>query len=271
MGSVPPGSKYVWYDADTLIYLAAIRACKLDVPIEAVDVLISNMYARFESDLRDAFGDDITVIHCLSPSRTFRHEICDTYKANRIGKWKPPLLSYCIEVYETLFPCIRWDNHEADDICSILHHQIPGHILCSGDKDLQQCPGTLFNPRTKVTSNITPESALFHRMYQWMVGDSADGYGGAYLIGDAKATKLLQKWFDNEPPDVVQCVENILEVYETQNIKAEDKGKDSRDPTQQFYMSQMLIERFTDVESLPNPVSFLQAVQNQRQNIALPL
>lgn len=262
VGSAPQDGKYVWFDADTLIYLCALRADKLDLPIEVTEKAVTDMYDRFvEALTRECKGmGELVVVSCLSPSRTFRHEVLDTYKANRIGKWKPPLLAHYVDTFKELYPHLLWEMHEADDICSILNYQIPGHIVASGDKDLRQCPGTLYNPRTESVETINKHTSIYNRLYQWLVGDSADGYKGCYMIGDKKAHKILCEYPDLDMSNLIGVISEIESVYATQNAKLEAKEAEPHDMHKQFMMSQMLTERWDADAPLPDPISYLSSL-----------
>ena len=256
MGSAPQGSKYLWFDADTLIYLAAITECKFDLPFECADLVLKNAMTRFQEVAEQQIGHPVVVLPCLSSSPTFRHQLEPSYKANRIGKWRPPLLPLYTDVFKELYPCLVVDNYEADDIVGILHSQIPGHILCSGDKDLQQFAGLLYNPRTLEFKNITLTDALRFRLFQWIKGDTADGYGGCAGIGDVKAGRLVDSHIDSILKGFLEpVVSDILELYAIQNSKEVAKEREPRDPIINFQMSQILYKPNTNIS---DPVLFLQ-------------
>jgi DNA polymerase-1 len=90
-------------------------------------------------------------------------------------------------------PVIEWPTLEGDDVCGILATEpYKGkRTVASIDKDLANIPGTLFNPRTEATHQITEESARIWHLMQTLTGDPTDGYKGCPGIGEIKAAKLL--------------------------------------------------------------------------------
>lgn len=253
VGSVLPArTKYLWFDADTLIYLCALRDAYLDLPLECAPFLVSKAMDRLKATAERKLGHPVVFVNCLSTSHTFRHDINPDYKSNRVGKWRPPLLATYIEAFKELYPYILVDGYEADDLVGILHHNIPGHVLCSGDKDLKQFPGLHFNPRTEEVYTITEQESIDFRLYQWLVGDSADGYPGAYLIGDKKAKRIIEE-LEGEPFKVM--VDEINGIFDAQNQKAEAKGRPPQDAEQNFQMSQ--IRCYFGQEEIPDKVLFL--------------
>lgn len=274
VGSVQPDAKYVWFDADTIIYLASLVDARLDLSLECAEGILKRGMKEFQAKIEEEIGLDVIIVPCLSQSRTFRHDILPSYKGNRKGKWRPPLLGHYRQTFRDLYNPIEWDNHEADDIVAALHTQIPGHVCASSDKDLLQVPGTLYNPRTEKAVDISIHIALYNRLYQWLCGDSADGYKGCYLIGDIKAKKLLDELLVEESdifctPEAINVpyiVNVIAEVYDKQNKAAIKKGKEPNDMFKQFAVSQIRTE-FTDRKVyLPDPVAYLSAFLTEGQN-----
>lgn len=252
-------TKYCFFDADTMIYLAALRDAKWDLPLECAEYVLRLSMQRLQEKIESDLGHPVIMVNCLSTGHTFRHDIEPTYKSNRKGKWKPPLLGTYIDAFKEMFPYILVQGYEADDIVGILHTQLPGHILCSGDKDLKQFPGHHWNPRTEEQYTISNEEGMFNRLYQWIVGDTADGYSGAYNIGDKRAKKFL---FDLQNETLSVIVDKIKELYETQNQKAQEKGKPTGDWNANFQMSQIRTD--FGQEEISDPVLFLQATQPVR-------
>lgn len=254
VGECPAGARYCFFDADTIIYLAALRDAKWDLPLECAEYVLKRAMARLQEKIESDLGHPVIMVNCLSTGRTFRHTINPDYKSNRKGKWKPPLLGTYIHAFKEAFPYIQVEGYEADDLVGILHTQIPGHILASGDKDLKQFYGQHWNPRTEEQYFICHEDALYFRLYQWIVGDTADGYPGAYRVGDKGAKKLL---LDLEGSDLEHIVSSIKQLYTIQNEKAKAKGFPEHDWNINFQMSQIRTD--FGQEEISDPVLFLQA------------
>lgn len=258
--AVQADTKYVFFDADTIIYLAALRDAKLDLPLGCAEYVLKKSMARLQEKIESDLKHPVIMVNCLSTGRTFRHTINPDYKQNRKGKWKPPLLGTYIHTFKQTFPHILVEGYEADDLVGIMHTQIPGHILASGDKDLRQFSGVHWNPRLEEDYAICYEDAFFFRIYQWLVGDSADGYPGAYRVGDKGAAKFLK---DHGGCTVSELVEAVIQLYETQNEKAQAKGVEPHDWKINFQMSQIRYE--FNQEEIPDPVLFLQATLPEGQ------
>lgn len=256
VGSVPPGAKYLWFDADTLIYLCSLVDARLDLPLECAEIVLQNAMDEFKRNAEKNLGHEVVILSCLSASYTFRHQVMEDYKGNRKDKWRPPLLNHYRQTFRDMFPTVEWGLHEADDIVATLHYNIPGHVCCSSDKDLKQVPGTLYNPQKETVEDIDHNTFMHWRLYQWLVGDTADGYKGCYLIGDVKAERLLTKWL-KENTQLEDIIDEVMELYDTQNKKAIAKGKDPQDPIQMFAVSQIRTNFIEDQVFIPDPFTFL--------------
>ena len=130
----------------------------------------------------------------FSPSRTFRHQLCSTYKENRKGKRKPlgmsELKEWMMKEYDSeLYPSI-----EADDAIGIWATEDPkNRVAVSIDKDFATLPITLYNPDKDVLRVISKEEADHFHLVQSLMGDSTDGFGGLKGCGPMTAKKLLEK------------------------------------------------------------------------------
>lgn len=149
-----------------------------------------------EADLHvlcDALKLDRVVI-CLSSASNFRKHINPQYKANRKKTSKPSLLRdirlWLIAEFETRI--VR--DLEADDVLGILQtgNRVNGKkIIVSTDKDMLTVPGWVYNPRTEMKRNITPQEADYWLYRQILTGDTVDNYKGVPGIGPKKAEKIL--------------------------------------------------------------------------------
>jgi len=130
----------------------------------------------------------------FSPSRTFRHQLCSTYKANRKGKRKPLGMSELKEWMMDEYDSELYPNIEADDAIGIWSTKDPeNRVAVSIDKDFATLPITLYNPDKDVLRVISKEEADHFHLVQSLMGDSTDGFGGLKGCGPMTAKKLLEK------------------------------------------------------------------------------
>lgn len=79
---------------------------------------------------------------------------------------------------------------EADDVMGILSTKSPGKFaIWTDDKDLQTIPGELWLKGEKM--DVTEVEADYFHMYQTLVGDTVDNYGGCPSVGAITAERLL--------------------------------------------------------------------------------
>lgn len=131
------------------------------------------------------------VIICLSdPNDNFRKDIYPKYKSHRdySAGARPMHLQAVKDWFKTKYKTYQRDRLEADDCMGILSTHptlVKGEkVIVSEDKDMQTIPGLLFNPRKddepRRISQL--EADRFH-LWQAIVGDTCDGYPGAYRVG----------------------------------------------------------------------------------------
>ena len=217
------GRKILLIDADRIPYLAALRADSADVGPEDVLGVVRGSLSEFErntdTDLELAhlsISERPVFIYLIS-TRSFRHQICSEYKANRAKSWTPPLRKACVEAMFTFRPhtCFSFDGYEADDLVGILATYLPESIIVSNDKDLLQVPGEHYNPQKRECITITPEQARYHVYEQWIRGDSSDGYGGIYGMGQVKTAKFLEsiEWWDRPEWETATKIYSLYEKH----------------------------------------------------------
>jgi DNA polymerase-1 len=166
----------------------------------------------------------LELIVCLSvpTSEGFRVKVLPSYKGNRTSA-KPVLLQQVKDWLASVYPSFIRPGLEADDVMGILSTHpklVKGtKVIVSEDKDMQQIPGLLFNPRKhKKPVRISEEQANFYHMYQTLIGDTTDGYKGCPGIGPVKANSILG------------CAESsledywpwVVETYESKGLTEED-------------------------------------------------
>ncbi len=141
-----------------------------------------------------------SMIVALTHADNFRKNILPSYKENRKSQRKPLLLkalrAYVADECETF---IR-PGLEADDVLGILstwesemNPAIGERIIVSIDKDLKTIPGKLYDPKKPELGiqEISEAEADYFHMYQTLVGDATDGYGGCPGCGPKGAEKIL--------------------------------------------------------------------------------
>ncbi|MEZ4812592.1 MAG: DNA polymerase I [Caldisericia bacterium] len=151
---------------------------------------------------------------CLDrKEKTFRHELCDAYKANRTS---PPdeLAEQIILLPEILdnigITSISSPGYEADDVIATVAkiEEKRGNmsVVVTGDKDILQIisdkTSVLINKRAnqddiKYTPEVfKDEYELSLEQYVWykaLKGDSSDNYSGIPGIGDKTARKIIDE------------------------------------------------------------------------------
>jgi len=168
--------------------------------------------------------------------KTFRHEITDTYKANRPPA--PDELHAQVEPIKEFFeligiPEISKAGYEADDVLATLAERYKKDydvIIVTGDKDFAQIVDeqvTLYDPSKE---KITDYDAVIEKYglkaeqfvdYLAICGDSADNIPGVRGIGPKGAAKLLQEF---------ETLENIYENLDNISAKGiHDKLVESKE------------------------------------------
>jgi DNA polymerase-1 len=183
-------------DADWLVYTAC-SACECDI---RWDEWINTLHLE-QSDVKDfvtsklGYWQDLTghsaVVLCFSDYPTFRHDLHQEYKANRIGKRKPLGLRdirLWIEQNYEVRTCI---GLEGDDVLGLLATggQYRDPIIVSIDKDMRTIPCQLLaNDQVETIHRVDADRAW---MIQTLTGDSTDNYQGIKGHGPVTANKTL--------------------------------------------------------------------------------
>ncbi len=146
----------------------------------------------------------------------FRHSIYPEYKSHRKKVRKPiivkPLKEYLKENYES----VSLPGLEGDDVCGILATK-PGNkdkiVVLSGDKDMRTIPGIHHFIHDDSTEVVDEKTANYNFMYQTLVGDLTDGFGGCPTIGGVKASRVLAN-----KKDLPEMWEAVVAEYEKQKL-----------------------------------------------------
>lgn len=176
-------------DGDTLCYRAAYSqdAQTIAGVCEKIDDIMGHI---FEATNPYATQQDYHVY--LTGKKNFRHELADTYKANRSDKPKPLMLplarQYLIDSYGATVSV----GQEADDDIAIEATRLyPDCVIVSVDKDFRQIPSTIYNPQRDSWEKITEEAGRLNFYEQILTGDTVDNVIGVYKVGPKTAQKML--------------------------------------------------------------------------------
>lgn len=174
-------------------------------PADAI-IVLEEMIGTFEEDTGIASQD---FVFALTDKRNFRYEVTPTYKSHRKGARKPlcypSVKQYLIDNYRTeVLP-----GCEGDDVLGLLQDEATA--IWSRDKDLKQIPGLHWVDDD--WELVTDEQAERFFLFQCLVGDTADGYGGCPGIGPVRANAVL----DND------CSwDAVVRAYEKKGLTEED-------------------------------------------------
>lgn len=136
------------------------------------------------------------VLMCISSYPTFRHELNQDYKANRIGKRKPMALREVYDYLAETYGGVTYTQLEADDTMGLLATcgTVEDPIIVSPDKDMRTIPGKLltldFGGDGQVQL-VTKSEADRNWMLQVLTGDKADNIHGIPGVGPKTADKIL--------------------------------------------------------------------------------
>lgn len=197
-------------DGDIFAYRAAIRHQNEidfgddDPLIETdLDAAIKDLDTRFRNLKRKLKANDIIV--CLSDDENnWRKDVLPSYKEHRKDSVRPLLLYQLKDYLYENYSSYRKPLLEADDVMGILSTHpklIPGKkIIVSADKDMKTIPGWYYNPDKEDPPRLIKEhEADWWHLYQTLIGDTTDGYGGCPMIGDVAARELLENPVRLEP------------------------------------------------------------------------
>jgi DNA polymerase-1 len=209
-------------DADWLLH-SACAACECDI---RWDEWINTLHLE-QSDVKDFIAmkldfwrgitDDYGVVMCFSDYPTFRHELNDGYKANRIGKRKPlgmrDIRHWIQENYESR--TLR--GLEADDVLGLFATgaSYKNPIIVSIDKDMRTIPCSLL--AVDQVETVSPADANRAWMLQALTGDSTDNYSGLKGVGPVSAAKIL-----GDTTDLAEMWEKVLAAYRKAGLTFKD-------------------------------------------------
>ena len=184
-------------DADMLVY-SACCASEQDFKFnEYQHVLVSDERDALDyvamklEEYQSITGDRGKIIMCFSDYPTFRHDVYNEYKANRIGKRKPLAFKDVAEAVRRYHDVAVYPNLEADDVMGILATEEvhPTRVIVSGDKDMKSVPCILL--RNGELETISEKRADRNWMISVLTGDRIDNIQGLPGVGPKTAEKIL--------------------------------------------------------------------------------
>jgi len=152
--------------------------------------------------LREFCHTDHMEVLLTDPDVNFRCTVYPPYKTNRQGPERPPLINQLKDYLREEQGAFHWPKLEADDVQGIMatapREDYEEFIVVSGDKDLRQIPGKLFNPSKWALGiqDITPEAAMLWTFTQTLTGDTGDGYPGIPGMGPKTVDKIFAAAFE---------------------------------------------------------------------------
>jgi 5'-3' exonuclease len=192
-------------DADVVAYRVAY-GCNDDP--EGVAIAKAS---EFLEDLVFTFANADDCEGYLTGKDNFRHEIAKTmpYKANRVAE-KPRHLGIIREYMISAWAFSVQEKQEADDAISIRAYAMDeeDYIICSIDKDLNNCRGWHYDFNKNNRYYVTEEEAIKNFYTQVLTGDRVDNVPGLAGIGPKKAEKILDGCVTEQ-----QLFTAVLEAY----------------------------------------------------------
>lgn len=181
-------------DADSLIYKALERSPN----DEEAYMEFCGMIAKMKTEVFKKYGynrgDMCYPMIILSPQKTFRNEICETYKHNRPPS-PPRVVAMKKRIYQRLHHMVTAEaNVEADEIVVYLANH-KGFIPCAIDKDVKNAceKDVLDYNKNKWEYGKTKDRIEEWYIIQTIMGDGSDGFAGVSGMGIGKAKKFVDK------------------------------------------------------------------------------
>jgi 5'-3' exonuclease len=145
--------------------------------------------------------DQLLLIFSPDDRKNFRKSVSSSYKQSRNPGGKPRFYWELVNSLRNDFRCNQVDGMEGDDLLGIFQtgDYFEDTIIVSSDKDMHTIPGRLYNHVKREFHDVSTNQANWYWMYQSLMGDSTDGYGGAPGYGRIKAERLLPTVDDSDP------------------------------------------------------------------------
>lgn len=135
---------------------------------------------------------------CMSLGKSFRYNAYPEYKSNRTGIL-PRGAAEAKEYLRKTYNVLEYDSLEADDVMGILATEpqcAEVRLIVSTDKDMLQIPAWQFNPdKDRWPHKPSSLDAFNFLCYQWLCGDTGDGYKGIPGYGVSRFRSALESCF----------------------------------------------------------------------------
>lgn len=215
-------SRYLIIDADSLTY--AIPAGCQDYTTGEPTTTEKQMCARLDNAIKKQIRETDASeyqLH-LTGNDHIRRSICPLYKKNRKSLSKPVYYSAARDHLIERYGAVVSEGTEADDDVCIEYNKARyrcGYtpyepILSHIDKDIDQLPGLHYNPRKKITYEITPEEGRYNLYTQSLVGDTIDNIKGIRGMGPKRTESWLAGYNNDEEQLYLRCLEKYEETYD---------------------------------------------------------
>ena len=149
----------------------------------------------------------------------FRINLFPQYKSHRKKIRKPIIVKPLKEYLKNNYECVSLPNLEGDDVCGIIATKPENKnkiVVLSGDKDMRTIPGIHHFLHDDSTEIVDEKTANYNFMYQTLVGDMTDNFGGCPTVGGVKASRVLAN-----KKDLPEMWEAVLAEYKRQKLDEE--------------------------------------------------
>jgi DNA polymerase-1 len=197
-------------DGDILLFKFGFRhqteiewANGAETTILDMDRAVLDLEEFIESLLQQTQCVDYLV--CFTNKINFRYSVLPSYKHNRVDLEPPKMIKMIKDYLRENHPWKTQEYLEADDLMGIMGTSDPDrYVLATIDKDFMSLPVWLFNwNKDKKPRRISELEADYWFHYQWLKGDTGDGYHGCWRVGDKTARKVLE---GADPAEWSTCV-----------------------------------------------------------------
>lgn len=183
-------------DADHIPYIVCYN--KIGEPEKTLEDAISSANSYLQGLINGTNVEEFLLFFTIGTN--FRYEIYPEYKANRIGKEKPPFFKevrdYLINEYRGIYKA----NLEADDVLNIYKNKYiaeqVSYIVISTDKDINNLVGLNYDIKNNVARLVDQEYADQYFWGSVITGDTADNIKGVPGKGPAFIKKLWESTKD---------------------------------------------------------------------------
>jgi len=189
-------------DADSIIYIIAWNYQELGTEDEvraSCDSFLKDMLTMVgTTQYIGVFSEPSETVFRTSTYRYAKYKGTRPEKADYVKKWEPVIKNYFISKYG--FTSLL--GLEADDViagvAAIYLKEGTPFVICSIDKDLQQCEGLHYNYKAKQGEDLNPGilqvdqlQAFWTFWTQMLTGDGGDNVAGVPGLGPVKAGKII--------------------------------------------------------------------------------